>query len=99
MTSGGESQVETYGFGVTLPLHREVVSNNIEHAHKCIVVFPDCYSSSGAWMISNVEKISAVGLKVAATLQYLVSESSMACAIECSQMLRPVTIWCTSSRL
>jgi hypothetical protein len=44
-------------------------------------------------MISKLETISAVGLKVAATLQYFVSESSIAWATDRSETLRPVTMW------
>jgi hypothetical protein len=39
-------------------------------------------------MISKLETISAVGLNVAATLQYFCSESSIACATDRFEMLR-----------
>ena len=61
--------------------------------------FADSYTplvSTYASMISKLETISAVGLNVAATLQYFVSESSIACATDFSEIFRPVTTWCTS---
>ena len=43
-------------------------------------------------MISNVVWISTCGLNVAATLQYFVSESSIACATAVGEMSVPVMI-------
>src|SRR5215208_3599328 len=46
-------------------------------------------------MISKVDWISTPGRRVAATLQYLVSESSIACATALAEMDFPVRMWCT----
>src|SRR5687767_2978627 len=46
-------------------------------------------------MISKVDWISTPGRSVAATLQYFVSESSIACATAFAEMDVPVRMWCT----
>ena len=47
------------------------------------------YGAVNSWSISNVDEICAVGRKDAATLQYFVSDSSIACLTDFSDTLRP----------
>src|ERR1051326_1066818 len=51
--------------------------------------------SIGSSMISKLDWISTCGRSVAATLQYFVSESSIACATAFGEIDLPVRMWCT----
>jgi len=79
---------------VTGKMKALAVSNNVETStFENLTVYSPISDSVYASMISNVETISAVGLKVAATLQYFVSDSSMAWETAFSEIPRPVTTW------